>query len=59
MRGLQSLSAAVVAKLPDCVNIQKQIQIDRQKNLPQNPIRIQDLAEIPDIYNKTLAGEPL
>ena len=25
--------------------------------MKQNPIRIQDLAEIPDIYRKTLAGE--
>ena len=47
----------MVAKLPDCVIIQKQIQRVRPKKLPQNPIRIQDLAEIPDMYMKTLVGE--
>ena len=39
------------------MNIQKQIQRVRQKNLPPNPVRIQDLTEIPDIYKETLAGE--
>ncbi|KAL7287469.1 hypothetical protein TKK_0018570 [Trichogramma kaykai] len=48
MRCLQDADDAVLAQLPDRMNIRKQLQRERLKEMPSNPTPIEDLRAIPD-----------
>ena len=45
------------ARLPTLENLKKTIQGEGKKGLPPNPTHMDDLTEIPDILQRTAAGE--
>ncbi|CAB0037295.1 unnamed protein product [Trichogramma brassicae] len=57
MRCLQDADDAVLAQLPDRMNIRKQLQRERLKEIPSNPTSIEDLQAIPDMFQTTKLGE--
>ncbi|XP_043465180.1 uncharacterized protein LOC122500349 [Leptopilina heterotoma] len=57
LRLLQKIPPATLAKMPERPNAVKQIQRERMKEMPSNPLTAQDLKEIPDLYRNTNDGE--
>lgn len=54
---LAGVAAGVVAQLPERENLKKSVRIIRRKNLPKNPISLEDLPEITNQYSKTATGD--
>ncbi|KAL7303493.1 hypothetical protein TKK_0003660 [Trichogramma kaykai] len=53
LRCLQDADDAVLAQLPDRMNIRKQLQRERPKEMPLNPTFIEDLRAISDMLQTT------
>lgn len=50
------LFVEILAEMPDRVSLSKQISRKKLQNLPSNPIRIEDLPEIPSKFRQTFNG---
>ncbi|CAB0041612.1 unnamed protein product [Trichogramma brassicae] len=57
MRRLQDASPAVLAQLPDRMNVRKQLQREHLKEMPSNPVDIEDLESVPDKFRRTKMGD--
>lgn len=57
MRLVDDCDEAVQSRLPEIENIRKGIQRERRRHLPSNPLSIEDLGDLPDVFKKTLGAE--
>lgn len=57
MRLVDDCDEAVQSRLPEIGNIRKGIQRERLRHLPSNPLSIEDLGDLPDVFKKTLGAE--
>lgn len=48
--------AAILAEIPDRVNLSKKISRARLRDMPPNPFRLSDLEDLPEQYRLTLGG---
>lgn len=54
---LPRVPSGVIAHMPERENLKKQIRRERRKDLPPEPVRLEDLAEIPERFRKTQLGD--
>lgn len=54
---LADLGDEVLSQVPERPALKRTINRKRQKNLPRNPQCLQDIAELPDEFKRTLTGE--
>lgn len=54
---LAGVSSGVVSQLPERESLKKSMRYVRRKNLPKNPVSLQDLGDLPSTYKKTATGD--
>lgn len=54
---LANVDVSVISELPERYNLVKSLRNVRRRDLPPNPITLGQLGEIPERFQKSLAGE--